>query len=249
MEKVESENDDEEAEDEEFKLMQQCAKFLDPNQVENLLVKELTQMSLDKRERVLEEIHGVPGSRAMQEEESLLKQMQIELDDLEQNTPTEGTVTPIETTSCSTASVTATKTTTNPEIWAYQKAKMRESELIHDRHFRWTFLHREHNDPKKAAIRMIRYLNFISRIYNSEEVLMRPIYLEDLDPAARVFLHAEGGGIGQILPVRDTAGRRVFTHLKDAGCPMKYSVRDIVMCMSARIWIRTRAGENNTPAR
>mmetsp|Transcript_13277 Transcript_13277/g.26657 ORF Transcript_13277/g.26657 Transcript_13277/m.26657 type:complete len:622 (+) Transcript_13277:75-1940(+) len=223
MTKVESENDDQEAEDDEFKLIQQCEKFLDPNQVENLLVKELTQMSFDKRERVLEEIHGVPGSRAIKDEEILLEQMQVELDDLERNTPTEVTVTPAETMLRSKTSATATKTTTTLDISAYQNAKMHESELIHDRHFRWTFLNREANDPRKAAIRMIRYLNFISRIYNSEEVLMRPIYLEDLDPAVSEFLHAEGGGVAQILPIRDTAGRRVLAHLNDAECPMKYS--------------------------
>ena len=194
------ENKKEKDEDEEDNMIN---KKVDPVEVDKLLVKELNQLSLENREKVMEEIHGIvstshhhhgntsnnrDNNKSMIEEENmLLEQMQSELDNH--------------------ASANASS--------AYQKAKLLQSEWIRDRNFLWSFLVKEEMDPKKAALRMIRYLDYVTEIYNTEEVLFRPIYLSDLNQESKQIMESEGSI--QISPVRDPSGRRILAHLRDIG--------------------------------
>ncbi|OEU12154.1 hypothetical protein FRACYDRAFT_244415 [Fragilariopsis cylindrus CCMP1102] len=98
---------------------------------------------------------------------------------------------------------------------AYQKAKLHQSEYIHDRNFRYAFLNKEEMDPKKTALRFLRYLDFIVQLYHTEEVLFRPIMLQDLSEKSRQVMYKEGPL--QILPIRDPSGRKIFVHLRDFG--------------------------------
>jgi len=98
---------------------------------------------------------------------------------------------------------------------AYQKAKLYQSELIYDRNFRYSFLLKEEMDPKKAAVRILRYLDFIVTVYHTDEVLFRPIMLQDLSENSKQLLYKEGPL--QLLPIRDPSGRKVLVHLRDLG--------------------------------
>lgn len=210
---------DEDDDEEERILIQKSHQEVDPDQVEKLLVKELNELSISTREKVLEEIHGVLPSPNVSssshgnllpleendEEERLLELMQAALDELEGHATEEG----------ANAHPGATPSTTQALLQAYQTAKSLQSEWISDRHFRWSFLCREDFQPKNAALRMLRYLNLVSSVYKTDQVLLRPVDLKDLDPRVRDYMHAEGPM--QILPVRDPAGRRVFVHLREIG--------------------------------
>jgi hypothetical protein len=71
------------------------------------------------------------------------------------------------------------------------------------------FLRVEYFDPKKAAIRLVKFMEGKLK-YFGPEALARPIYLSDLDANDQQCLNS--GGI-QFLPARDPAGRVVFCDL------------------------------------
>ena len=70
------------------------------------------------------------------------------------------------------------------------------------------FLRCEFFDAEKAAIRLVRHLDFVLEIFDQKtELLGRAIRLDDLAPRSMKLLRT---GCLQLLPVRDNSGRRVF---------------------------------------
>jgi len=178
--------------------------------VSKMMADELNQLSIDRREQLLEEIHGVKNGgnllnfcnsardQQSQQEDAALEQFQRELDKFYLSESTG---------SCSI------------KYPAYRYARERGSELVRDRDFLLTFLGRGvgRNCPKKGAIRMLDYLEWIREIYGTDDVLFRPICLSDLDEdvGARKFMYEEG--TFQFLPIRDNSGRRVFVQMRNFG--------------------------------
>mmetsp|Transcript_5086 Transcript_5086/g.14753 ORF Transcript_5086/g.14753 Transcript_5086/m.14753 type:complete len:596 (+) Transcript_5086:130-1917(+) len=184
---------------------------VDPHAVNRMLSQELNELSLDRREQVMEEIHGVKSGRGIplpsahgahnerrQQEDILLQQFQEELDKYYISE------------SCSES---------NSEFPAYQFARDHGSELIRDRNFQLAFFGRGEggNCAKRGAIRMLNYLEFVLEVYDTEDVLFRPICLSDLDRdlGAREFMY--NNGPLQVLPIQDPSGRRVIVLLRDFG--------------------------------
>jgi hypothetical protein len=200
---------------------------LDPLVVNKLLSNELNQLSLDRREQVLEEIHGVkPGGDVslqpdggannsftrQEEEEIALSQFQEELDRYY-----------FSETTYSLADNNNSSTSRNYKYPAYRYARENGSELINDRDFQLTFFGRGEGGScaKQGARRMLNYLEFVRQIYDVDDVLFRPICLSDLNEESKEFMNDVAPL--QILPVRDPSGRRVFVHLRDFGpssCPV-----------------------------
>jgi len=217
---------------------------VDPIAVNKLIVNELNQLSLDRREHVLEEIHGVKnGGGALQygsandqrrQEEEIDNAMRKFQEALDQYYFSEK------------AAITKTATITTPtpaegdhndnydeysnyKFPAYRYAREQGSELIHDRGFRLIFFGWQEEGgtglscPKQAATRMLNYLEFVREIYDTSDVLHRPICLSDFSESAKEIIYEEGPL--QILPVRDPSGRRVCVYLRDVGCPFLIMVR------------------------
>ena len=72
--------------------------------------------------------------------------------------------------------------------------------------FRLRFLRCELFDAKKAAARMVKYLDLVCGAYGPY-ALTRPFKLSDLSKADMAFLR---GGDYQLMPYRDRSGRRVL---------------------------------------
>ena len=104
---------------------------------------------------------------------------------------------------------------------AYREARSKNSELLLDIKFQRSFLIAEGFDPKKAALRLMNYLDFIRDLYGTSEVLFRPIFMDDLHTLAKEQLAM---GAYQLLPDRDSSGRRIFIYLRDI-CSSSVSLR------------------------
>jgi hypothetical protein len=230
---------------------------IDPIVVDQMVANELNSLSMIHRERTSEEIHGVGSGRCptdtddddldgsfnssstptstsddneyirKREENHALMKLQEELDKI----------------------YLSNNSTAYP---AYYYARSHDSALLKDRGYRLSFLSTEgYSNPKKAAIRVVRHLDSIKDVYNTNNVLFRPIRLSDLDNTTAVDPAADDDDeehddtknkkktnkkkkhknnnsklytakrllneelFIQIMPVRDTSGRRIVVHISE----------------------------------
>ena len=213
---------------------------VDPDELDKLLVEELNELSIGDRERVLDEIHGISAADTFESgDKEALDRMQEELDriynDACENTGTaDGVATRSGASSKRRRSLdrTAASTTSSDPLDAYIEARTGNSLMILDAQFLYGFLVVENLDPKRAALRMTKYLKFIRELYGKSDVLYRPIFIDDMHPDAHEeFLN----GPLQILPERDSSGRRIFVYLRDFSEKVdnKYTVRNMnVRCQN-----------------
>ena len=151
-----------------------------------IFAQALTDLSLNDRTAIEDEIHGV-SFMALEETPHLLEHSLIDFEsELHKISP-------------------------KP---AYDKAQQlllvssRESSrcYINERKFRLRFLRCELFNVQKAAERFIRYLDFVAEFYG-EYALQRPIYMSDF---SREEMSVLKEGLYQLLPYRDQSGRRIF---------------------------------------
>jgi hypothetical protein len=79
--------------------------------------------------------------------------------------------------------------------------------------FRLRFLRTENFNAKKAAIRLMKFMNLMLEVFGAF-ALFRPIVLTDFKRNEVKILQT---GWLQILPFRDRSGRKVFIWVGDAG--------------------------------
>jgi hypothetical protein len=152
-------------------------EFLHEKSLDFQLAQELNDMSIEEREQVYEQLHGV---EKIIEESPVFVAERLEA-----------------------LNVALSRISTKP---AYEQAERISREYVQDRKFRLSFLRAEYFDPKKAAIRMIKFMEAKLKYYGPE-ALARPVNLTDLDEDDMETLKT---GHLQILPARDMAGRAVF---------------------------------------
>jgi hypothetical protein len=84
---------------------------------------------------------------------------------------------------------------------------------LYTREWRLRFLRCELFDCKKAAVRLIRFTEYMEREYDME-VLERPLRLSDLQSKsggrAKEVMDSFRSGHSQLFPFRDRSGRRIF---------------------------------------
>jgi len=102
--------------------------------------------------------------------------------------------------------------------------------------FRLRFLRCELFDAKKAALRLVKFLDFVHEIFDGNELLRRPIKITDLSKAEMKIMRL---GIYQLLPYRDRSGRPVYAELGDMGFML-----DLKMRMRIRIYMFYIAGDD-----
>jgi hypothetical protein len=93
-----------------------------------------------------------------------------------------------------------------PNKPAYDRASQ---DYVTGRNFRLSFLRAESFEPKKAAMRLVKFMDLNLEFFGPD-TLSRPVYLSDLDEEALKFLKA---GPFQVLPERDRSGRAIFLEL------------------------------------
>lgn len=147
-----------------------------------LLAYELNQLSFKERDMINEEIHGV-GILDLYPEES----PQLLKDSLEK------------------LSIELDSIQQKP---AYEISQTFPNTYVNTDGFRLIFLRCEVFDAKKAAARIVGYLDLIHSCFD-EKVLERDICCDDFDEKATTFLRE---GYYQILPGRDRSGRRIWGH-------------------------------------
>ena len=141
--------------------------------VDALLAQELNNMSLDERNRMWEEIHGV--DKPIEETEELVTRSLREMEEEICNMPVKAAY------DCASES--------------YKK----------DRKFRVMFLRCEYFDAKKAAVRLVNFMEGMLE-YFGEVALTRPIRLSDFSSDDSAYFKL---GTMQLLSKRDRAGRLV----------------------------------------
>jgi len=157
---------------------------VDPRKVEVLLANELNKLSFNSRENINEEIHGV---RCLAPEET------PEMLDLA-----------LEKLSLALKAIPCA----DKQAFLQSQKLFPNNRYVNDRNFRLMFLRCELFDARKAAMRLVKHLNFVLKVfYDKKELLGRPVRLNDLSPSSMKLLRS---GCLQLLPVRDNSGRRVF---------------------------------------
>jgi len=174
-----------------------------PTEVDNLLSKEFLQLSLRDRNAISEEIHGVltlAPKESPQLLDAALVQLSEEIDLIPDNSPIKA------------AYLKSQQQVCLQEELEFPNNKNKNT-YVNDRNFRLRFVRCELFDAKKAAIRMLKFLDIASDIFG-EIVLKRPIHLADFTKEELKIMRF---GVIQILPYRDRSGRPIFAWVGDFG--------------------------------
>ena len=152
------------------------------------LAGELNKMSLQERQKVFEELHGV----CEQEKRVIIHQQETPEFVAEQIATLEEEIVNI-----------------HPKD-AYKLAESINIDYVQDESFRLTFLRADLFNPVKAARRIVTFFECRLALFGPE-LLTRSITLLDLD---KDDLSTLKSGYFQILPSRDTAGRAVLINVQ-----------------------------------
>ena len=163
--------------------------------VDTILAQNMTKLSLQDREMAYEEIHGV-GRVEDETPESVAEQLDAMDQHLRKISPKD----------------------------AYDEAYKICPEYVEGRKLRLMFLRAEYFDAKKAAIRLVKFMEGKLELFG-KNCLARPLQISDLDKDALAFFKK---GFLQILPVRDRTGRAVFIDLMGSQPRAYDSYLDVV---------------------
>jgi hypothetical protein len=156
--------------------------------VDVLLAQELNQMTFKERETVYEELHGV--DTIIEETEDFIHKT---LEDVNRE---------------------LSKIRIKP---AYEQAESMSKEYVTSRKFRLMFLRAEYFNVRKAAGRLVKFMEEKLQLFGSN-ALARPLYLSDLDKDTQETLKS---GVFQWIGARDRTGRSIiasFQKLVPARC-------------------------------
>lgn len=149
--------------------------------VDDLLSKEMLQMSLKDRNNIIEEIHGVQNLAPDETPEmidSALRKMHAEILMIPSSLRR-----------------------------AYDRSqRLAPTGYINNAEFRLRFLRCDLFNANRAARRMVQFLDLLGEIFG-DVALKRPVMLKDF---SKDEINAFRTGYQQLLPYRDQSGRRVF---------------------------------------
>jgi hypothetical protein len=154
--------------------------------IESSLAKELNQLSLAEREKVYYDLHGVADVVEERPEfvDKCLADLEREICNSNTNTNNNNNI-------------------TNNN--AYEMAKKCNPDYICGQAFRLKFLRAESFVPKKAAARLVGFLEEKLKLFGPEP-LARELLLSDLNQGDMALLRL---GFFSMVPLRDSAGRAV----------------------------------------
>jgi len=187
---------------------------VDMKAVDDFMSKEISELSYRDRYLIDLDVRGMNVLASTEPNELYL----IGLEALDKQILL-GMTTPSASTS------TSTSTSTAKRIMDHQQQQMRYnykyyrlaekliSPMIKSKEFRSKFARANCFDPVKAANRMEMYLEIVCENFGND-ALTRQVKLTDLDKVERDLLKS---GCLQILPFRDSAGRRIVASLGNFG--------------------------------
>jgi hypothetical protein len=189
-----------------------------PHKVDDLLRNEMMQLNVHDRNGIYEEIHGVRCMAPLETPE-LLERSLFELHTELAKIP------PMEKRAFCHASAMAQKQKPNHRNsnrnrnhnHNHSDKTNTSNNYVDTDEFRLRFLRCELFDVRKAARRLVNYLDLIAYclpFQKGMDVLHRPITLSDLSDAEKNML---GKGHLQLLPFRDRSGRRVLAGVASLG--------------------------------
>jgi len=178
-------------------------KGSDPEAVDDLLSKELLQLSVKDRNDIQEEIHGVKClavNETPQLIEESLRKLAVELDERIPDSQKQAYLQSLQP---------------PKELLEHQRILQQlhqleplpQSTYINDDNFRLRFLRCELFDVKKAAKQMANFLDLLVELFG-DYALRRPVRLSDF---TKEELRHMRKGRYQTLPYRDRSGRRIVT--------------------------------------
>ena len=181
---------------------------IDPNAIDKLLTQEMMNLSLNDRNNIQEEIHGVK-CLAIEETPGLVEAALRELAyTIDEQTPNNKKKAYLQSQNL--------KTIENPML--PNRHALPCATYVNDTDFRLRFLRCELFDVHKAAQRMLGFLDIALELFG-EDALRRPIRLSDFSKEEIRYMKK---GHFQILPNRDRSGRRilvVFPEHEASKCP------------------------------
>ncbi|KAG7373943.1 hypothetical protein IV203_013038 [Nitzschia inconspicua] len=169
----------------------------DPEAVDDLLSRELRQLSFHKRSVIQEEIHGVRDAAINETPETVQEALREMSHELDNELPVS-------------------------EKTAYLHAKSLNASYVTGSDFQLRFLRSTLFDAAHAARKLVGFLDLLLEYYGIV-ALQRPIRLSDLGKDAMDVLRA--GQTMQMLPFRDRSGRRIVTVVGDFGLHYDYDTR------------------------
>jgi hypothetical protein len=181
--------------------------------MDSILGRELHQLSLQDREAINEEIHGVHtlavpetpdfvGRRLEEMEQALLL---MHRQQHQQDLAVGGG---------DTVGGHGRTTVSTDTGKAYREALLLGSQYVHDQNFRLMFLRADLFDATKAALRLVNFLQIVRDYLGPEALVNKPWTLKLFGPDEHRALR---WGVYQIFPGRDRAGRRVHGVMDDYG--------------------------------
>lgn len=169
-------------------------EIINPKRIDKLMAREIDRLSIQDRNAIYEEIHGV-SIMAIEENPQLLeeslKNFQIELDKID------------------------SKLKHAYDLIANQETDYLSKQIIQGKDFRLRFLRCVSFDPSEAAERMVQFLELLRRVYGIEA-------LKKFDGTMDFFIAENSeqaafrAGYIQLLPFRDRSGRRILCFVTDA---------------------------------
>jgi hypothetical protein len=141
-----------------------AAMKVNPEEVDSMLAKELTNMSFAARRSVQEEIHGV-HSLAVTETPELIHRSLLQFQDAIDSF--------------------------SGDKEAYEDAMISDSSFVCSEEVQLRFLRADFFDPQKAAVRFLSHLECLMKWFGPMK-LLRPLQLSDLDKEEMEFVRAGG---------------------------------------------------------
>mmetsp|Transcript_5055 Transcript_5055/g.10465 ORF Transcript_5055/g.10465 Transcript_5055/m.10465 type:complete len:487 (-) Transcript_5055:248-1708(-) len=172
-----------------------------PKKAEDLVTQDRMRLSFKDRNAIDEEVHGVKNLSREETPELLqesMRQLSVELSKI-------------------------------PNKVAFDRSQRlyANNTYINTADFRLRFLRCEYFDAKKAAVRMVNFLDFVDGLFDGDLVLQRPIQLTDFSKAEMKMLRS---GIYQLLPYRDRSGRPIYTEVGNMGLHLDLKMRMKLRC-------------------
>ena len=184
-------------------------RYNEAGSIDDQIAQDFTKLSFHDRNAIYEEIHGVHNPAPDETPEMLanaLHQLSLEIAAIphkpafDKSQQWNSLCNSFPTIDCT------------QSIYSYNKTTIAagtHTTYVNTVDFRLRFLRCELFDAKKAAIRIVNYLEMIHDLYGGdEELLRRPIGLIDLK--TREERDCLRSGFHQLLPFRDRSGRRVL---------------------------------------
>ena len=167
-----------------------------PKKAEDLVTQDRMRLSFKDRNAIDEEVHGVKNLSREETPELLqesMRQLSVELSKI-------------------------------PNKVAFDRSQRlyANNTYVNTADFRLRFLRCEYFDAKKAAVRMVNFLDFVDGLFDGDLVLQRPIQLTDFSKAEMKMLRS---GIYQLLPYRDRSGRPIYTEVGNMGLHLDLKMR------------------------